>query len=201
VCRARDRHNNEREVAVKKIKNVLQSAELAKKTLREIYILKRMRHPNLIHMYDVHFHQTPQPVDKRGRAPPAQLDAYVVLDIAQGDLWEQTKDKPVTPGEVRLSDLLPYYYHIWTYNPRFYSWEVRLVMQGILEALRFLKETRVLHRDLKPENVLIARGQGGAGTLGRPLVADFGLARSADRVQVSSATLYSSPQHRRNNPP
>ena len=138
---------------MKKIKDVLQSAELAKKTLREIYILKRMRHPNLIHMYDVHFHEKPNPSQANQRGTQrVQLDAYVVLELAQGDLWEQTKEKPVTPGEVRL------------------------VMQGLLEALRFLQETRVLHRDLKPENVLLARGQGGTGTLGRPLVADFRLA-------------------------
>ena len=138
VCRARDRQNNAREVAVKKIQNVLQSAELAKKTLREVYILKRVRHPNLIHMYDVHFHQIPSPAALK-KGSRVQLDAYVVLDLAQGDLWEQTREKPVTPGEVRL------------------------VMQGLLEALRFLQEIRVLHRDLKPENILLARGQGGAG--------------------------------------
>jgi serine/threonine protein kinase len=51
----------------KQVPNVLQSHECAKRVLREICILRRMRHPNIIALLDV-FMQVPSLPSVAGRA-------------------------------------------------------------------------------------------------------------------------------------
>lgn len=58
---------------------------------------------------------------------------------------------------------------------------VLLLMAGIAEALQAIHAAGVVHRDLKPANVLLA-SEG-------PRVIDFGIARAADAVALTSAGL------------
>ncbi|PJN38464.1 serine/threonine protein kinase [Streptomyces sp. CB02959] len=58
---------------------------------------------------------------------------------------------------------------------------VLLLMAGIAEALQSIHGAGVVHRDLKPANVLVATDG--------PRVIDFGIARAADAVALTSAGL------------
>ncbi|MFD5121896.1 serine/threonine-protein kinase [Streptomyces sp. NPDC058385] len=58
---------------------------------------------------------------------------------------------------------------------------VLLLMAGIAEALQAIHAAGVVHRDLKPANVLLASDG--------PRVIDFGIARAADAVALTSAGL------------
>ncbi|MFI9046873.1 serine/threonine-protein kinase [Streptomyces sp. NPDC053427] len=58
---------------------------------------------------------------------------------------------------------------------------VLLLMAGIAEALQAIHGAGVVHRDLKPANVLLAADG--------PRVIDFGIARAADAVALTSAGL------------
>eukprot|EP00232_Nephroselmis_pyriformis_P001336 CAMPEP_0182909446 /NCGR_PEP_ID=MMETSP0034_2-20130328/35760_1 /TAXON_ID=156128 /ORGANISM="Nephroselmis pyriformis, Strain CCMP717" /LENGTH=114 /DNA_ID=CAMNT_0025045701 /DNA_START=135 /DNA_END=476 /DNA_ORIENTATION=+ len=59
VCSATDLRTNE-EVALKRIENVLQSPQLAKCVLREVCIMRRLKHKNIIRLHDVFLHVTKQ---------------------------------------------------------------------------------------------------------------------------------------------
>ncbi|MFF2807245.1 protein kinase [Streptomyces sp. NPDC058000] len=58
---------------------------------------------------------------------------------------------------------------------------VLLLMAGVAEALQSIHAAGVVHRDLKPANVLVAADG--------PRVIDFGIARAADAVALTSAGL------------
>lgn len=76
VCAAKDNRTGKR-VAIKKIPKVLEVLVIAKRTYRELKILRHLRHENIISILDV-------------MQPPEDLsqfeDVYVVLDLMETDL-------------------------------------------------------------------------------------------------------------------
>lgn len=76
VCAAKDNRTGQR-VAIKKIPKVLELLAIAKRTYRELKILRHLRHDNIISILDV-------------MEPPEDLsqfeDVYVVLDLMETDL-------------------------------------------------------------------------------------------------------------------
>lgn len=76
VCAAKDNRTGQR-VAIKKIPRVLEVLVIAKRTYRELKILRHLRHDNIISILDV-------------MQPPEDLsqfeDVYVVLDLMETDL-------------------------------------------------------------------------------------------------------------------
>ncbi|CAI5522717.1 unnamed protein product [Closterium sp. Naga37s-1] len=75
VCSARDETTGE-EVAIKKIGNAFNDRTDAKRTLREILILRNMNHPNVIAIKDV----------IRPPNPQSFQDVYIVYDLMPEDL-------------------------------------------------------------------------------------------------------------------
>lgn len=73
VCSADDLATNER-VAIKKISNVFDSSLDARRTLREIQLLRRLRHENIVCLRDVF-----PPPDAR-----SLQDIYMVYDVSDG---------------------------------------------------------------------------------------------------------------------
>ena len=76
VCAAKDNRTGQR-VAIKKIPKVFEVIVIAKRTYRELKILRHLRHENIISILDV-------------MQPPEDLsqfeDVYVVLDLMESDL-------------------------------------------------------------------------------------------------------------------
>ena len=76
VCAAKDNRTGQR-VAIKKIPKVFEVVVVAKRTYRELKILRHLRHENIISILDVML-----PPDD----PTQFQDVYVVLDLMESDL-------------------------------------------------------------------------------------------------------------------
>ena len=154
-------------VAIKLQPDVLRHKANAKNVLRELFILRRMRHPNVVALRDVFTQPSPQKGAAGGRwrmgpdgrlvAETAALDLYLVTEYCDGgDLYclgAQLTDR-----------------------------DVRSIMHQLLRACRFVHARGVVHRDVKSANVLIARegARADGASEGRLVakLADFGQARS-----------------------
>ncbi|KAH6777541.1 MAP kinase 4 [Perilla frutescens var. hirtella] len=86
VCAALNKENNE-EVAIKKISNAFENRIDAKRTLREIKILRHMDHPNIISIKDI----------IRPQKKEAFNDVYIVYELMDTDLHKIIgSDQPLT---------------------------------------------------------------------------------------------------------
>ena len=133
---------------------MLSSPEAARKTLREVCILRRLTgHPCVIRLLDAFVRPStagPKALSpETGALEPLSVDLYIALEPAtDGDLFSLR-------GHVSAAT-------------------ARSLVGHIASALEYLHANRVWHRDLKSSNVLLFR----EGRLVAKL-ADFGSARSA----------------------
>ncbi|EFJ51093.1 hypothetical protein VOLCADRAFT_88384 [Volvox carteri f. nagariensis] len=151
VCLAHDNLEGDK-VALKRVGDVFASLENAKRVLREVCIMRRLEHTNIIRLRDVFLKPSPtgKYVFRGGRLVPTSYDCYMVMEYCdQGDLFNMRGQLP--------------------------EHEVRSLMWQLLSALRYLHGLNVWHRDIKTGNLLLTLHEG------RRLlkVADFGSARSA----------------------
>eukprot|EP01026_Neomeris_dumetosa_P018711 TRINITY_DN1737_c0_g1_i7.p1 TRINITY_DN1737_c0_g1~~TRINITY_DN1737_c0_g1_i7.p1 ORF type:complete len:396 (+),score=38.93 TRINITY_DN1737_c0_g1_i7:320-1507(+) len=153
VCLAMDNVDGEK-VALKRIADVLYSVDYAKRVLREICILRRIRHPNLIGLRDAFIRpaQTGRLKFQGGKLVPTSIDLYLALEYANG------------------GDL----FHL---KGQLTEQEVKHMMWQLTNAMVFLHGLHVWHRDLKSANILI-NIEDGIRVL---KIADLGSARSATR--------------------
>ncbi|KAI8472325.1 MAG: kinase-like domain-containing protein [Monoraphidium minutum] len=150
VCLAVDRDTGEK-VALKRIPDVLNSLENAKRVLREVCILRRMDHPGIIALKDVFLRPASSGrfVYRKGALVPTSLDLYLALEFCdQGDLFHLR-------GQISESD-------------------VKSIMFQLLQALQYLHENGVWHRDVKTANILVTYDG-----VRLAKIADLGSARSA----------------------
>ena len=77
VCSARELETN-RKVAIKKIVNAFENVVDAKRTLREIKLLRHLRHENVIDIIDC----------VKPRAKDAFEDVYLMYDLMDTDLYQ-----------------------------------------------------------------------------------------------------------------
>ncbi len=131
VAAARDTVTGER-VAIKRVAGAFESVMDARRTLREIRLLRALRHENVVALRDAF----PPPPRPGGRAA-AFNTVYVVFDAADTDLHQLIRSPQPLPPE----------------HARFLTYQ-------ILRALKFLHSAGVVHRDLKPSNVLVDAGGG-----------------------------------------
>ena len=76
-----------RRVALKRIADVLTTAECAKRVLREVVVLNRLDHPNIIKIFNIFF--TPATSGPRKFDPtafklvPVSIDLYMAFELAE----------------------------------------------------------------------------------------------------------------------
>lgn len=132
VCLAKDMYDGGRLVALKRIGNVLQSHEQTKRVLREIAVLRRVNHPNVIQLKDAFLQPSStgqcRLIDKK--LVHCSVDLYIATEFAEG------------------GDL----YHI---KGQLGEDEVADIMWQLLLGLQYLHSMRIWHRDVKSQNAFV----------------------------------------------
>jgi serine/threonine protein kinase len=156
VCSAHDEVTNKK-VAIKKITNAFENIIDAKRTLRELVLLRCLKHENIVGVERVE----KSPVrcfdskendgrnNKVSAQNPYQNDVYIVYELMDTDLHQIIRSSQPLTEE---------HFQYFTYQ--------------ILRGLKYVHSASVLHRDLKPSNVLLNASCD-------LKIADFGLARTA----------------------
>ncbi|XP_045609801.1 cyclin-dependent kinase 9 isoform X1 [Procambarus clarkii] len=153
VFKARDRRTG-KVVALKKILMENEKEGFPITALREIRILKLLRHDNVVNLLEIARTKGPPPpgLQKPAKATPHMSSLstfFLVFEFCEHD----------------LAGLLS------NVNVKFNLGEIKKVMQQLLNGLYYIHSNKILHRDLKASNVLITKN-------GILKLADFGLARA-----------------------
>lgn len=161
VGSAIDTHTGEK-VAIKKINDVFEHVSDATRILREIKLLRLLRHPDIVEI-------------KHIMLPPSRRefrDIYVVFELMESDLHQVIKAN---------DDLTPEHYQFFLYQllrglkyiHTGWCFSVILLAFAVVMIINFfsaLLAANVFHRDLKPKNIL-------ANADCKLKICDFGLAR------------------------
>lgn len=115
-----------RKVAVKKI--ALSDAHSMKHALREIKIIRRLDHDNIVKVYEV---LGPKGADLQGELFKFSV-AYIVQEYMETDLARLLEQGTLTEEHAKL------------------------FMYQLLRGLKYIHSANVLHRDLKPANIFIS---------------------------------------------
>jgi mitogen-activated protein kinase 1/3 len=166
VCLALDTATGE-EVALKRIGDVLHSPDQAKRVLRELSILRRTCHPNLVGLRDCFIQpsSTGQCRMMNGKLVNCSIDLYIATEFASGgDLFHLR-------GQLNGN-------------------EIASLLWQLLQAVQYLHSLGVWHRDVKSQNAFLTVENG------RKVVklGDFGSARSA--ISPLNHLIHSSLGHR-----
>uniref|UniRef100_A0A6N2LCM3 mitogen-activated protein kinase n=1 Tax=Salix viminalis TaxID=40686 RepID=A0A6N2LCM3_SALVM len=179
VCSSVNRETNEK-VAIKKIHNAFENRVDALRTLRELKLLRHLRHENVIALKDVMM-----PTQRR-----SFNDVYLVYELMDTDLHQIIKSSQALSNDhcqyflfqVQTFMILggfPFPLHCDTFcgypNDMFSRsispYNSYFFMQ-LLRGLKYLHSANILHRDLKPGNLLINANCD-------LKICDFGLARTS----------------------
>ncbi|KAM3327605.1 mitogen-activated protein kinase 9 [Capsicum galapagoense] len=166
VAAAVDTHTGKK-VAIKKINNVFEHVSESTRILREIKLLRLLRHPDIVQV-------------KQILLPPCRRefkDIYVVFELMECDLQHVIKaNDRLTPEHYQffLYQLLRglKYMHTGCYSSFFLSGSLVRFLFYIFYDSNIGSTANVFHRDLKPKNIL-------ANADCKLKICDFGLARAA----------------------
>lgn len=156
-------------VAVKKFKCFKSGDGISPTAVREIKLLRELRHPAIVSLVDVLLDTTvahpllPAKDTKAGGGssgmPVEERSLYLVFEYADHDLLDMIRfhhNHPALP--------MP-------------TGTIKSLLYQILSGLAYLHKNWILHRDLKPSNILVTGGDRPPASRGVIKIADFGLAR------------------------
>ncbi len=134
--------------------------------LREIKILKRLRHPNLVQMVEVVSSKGVEHLDDDDQVEEKHR---VSKNDKVGDAREGYKGNLFLVLEYVSHDLTG----LMDVAYRFTEVQVKCIFKQLLDALQYMHDNKYVHRDIKSSNILIDHHF-------RLKLADFGLARSIE---------------------
>lgn len=134
--------------------------------LREIKILKRLRHPNLVQMVEVVSSKGVEHLDDDDQVEEKHR---VSKNDKVGDAREGYKGNLFLVLEYVSHDLMG----LMDVAYRFTEVQVKCIFKQLLDALQYMHDNKYVHRDIKSSNILIDHHF-------RLKLADFGLARSIE---------------------
>ena len=168
VCSARDVRSDAR-VAIKKITNAFENAVDAKRTLREIKLLRHLRHENVIRIADVVAPTGGSQINAAQRTKTngakTTRDRSVENDD-DGVTASASFDDVYVMYELMDTDL----HQIIRSNQPLSDDHCQYFVYQLLRGLKYIHSANVLHRDLKPSNLLLNANCD-------LKICDFGLAR------------------------
>ncbi|XP_022666174.1 cyclin-dependent kinase 6-like [Varroa jacobsoni] len=127
VFKARDKKNEGRFVALKKVRMAITDDGVPLSVLREIALLKQLEafsHKNIVQLYDI----------CHGRRGNNDLVIFLVLEHVDQDLATFLEKCPPPGLESSL---------------------IKSLSHQMLTGIEFLHANRIVHRDLKPQNILV----------------------------------------------
>jgi len=124
VCSASDKDTGSR-VAIKKI-SPFEHQTYCQRTLREIKILTKFQHENVINIMDI----------IRAKKMEEMKDIYIIQCLMETDLYKLLRVQRLN-GQALSNDHVCYF------------------LYQILRGLKYIHSANVLHRDLKPSNLLL----------------------------------------------
>ena len=135
VCSA-DNGLCDKRVAIKKIANPFAGEELAKRCYRELAILRRLNHPNVLCLSDA-FLSPVSPIgnNNNNNDTDESEDLYICTQLVRGELRSLMMRRGCAGG-------LPVV-------------KVKIIIYQLLHGLAYLHSRGIVHRDLKPENILV----------------------------------------------
>ncbi|EAW24903.1 cyclin-dependent kinase [Aspergillus fischeri NRRL 181] len=154
VYKAREVNHPNRVVALKKIRLEAEDEGVPSTAIREISLLKEMKHPNVVQLFNIVY------VD--------DCKLYLVMELLDCDLKKYMDALPIHEGG--RGRTLPDR-SMMSANLGLDGAMVKKFMAQLVEGVRYCHSHRILHRDLKPQNLLIDRE-------GNLKLGDFGLARA-----------------------
>lgn len=149
-------HRTSQRVAIKKL-SPFEHQCFCQRTLREIKILARFKHENIINIQDIIRANTFEKVK----------DIYLVQQLMECDMYKLIKHQKLSKTTKLKEDSMFLMMNILGAE------HVCYFLYQILRGLKYIHSANVLHRDLKPSNLLL-------NTNCDLKICDFGLARIAD---------------------
>ncbi|KAK6126017.1 hypothetical protein DH2020_040244 [Rehmannia glutinosa] len=138
------------EVAIKEIVTDRLNSKLQESLKSEIFILRRINHPNIIRLHDM-IELQDLSVSTVRKMEPGKI--YIVLEYCKG-------------GDLSM--------YIQKLHGKIPEAAAKHFMQQLAKGLKVLRENNLIHRDLKPQNLLLSTNDDNSVLK----IADFGFARS-----------------------
>mmetsp|Transcript_3589 Transcript_3589/g.6164 ORF Transcript_3589/g.6164 Transcript_3589/m.6164 type:complete len:272 (+) Transcript_3589:67-882(+) len=117
--------------AIKQLKAGREGDGISPTAIREILLLRELRHPHVIRLQSVHINRF-------------EASLWLAFEFAEFDLYEMVRFHRDMKENIRDNPygLMPQY-------------TVKSILWQLLDGINYLHQNWILHRDLKPSNVLV----------------------------------------------